>query len=348
MAKRDSHLNLLKSSPWDAIICDEADNYTSVTARRTVALFGRAIESLWQYARYVWPLTGTPIVNSAADLYPIMSSTLAKRLGALPSYDAFCNRYCMMVRNSFTHAMEPKSGVLQNGEELWAVLRPHMLARRGILNLPPLTVTTYPVEVSQESLDEITADLHRAMLASAFTEEQVERIVADALDDPAISRVRHALGLAKVSQAAVYTEYLVKSGAGPVVVYYLHRDVKDAAFAQLSDKKLRVAYIDGSNSGVSQPIQDAFQAGQLDVLLLQIQAGGAGITLTRANRGVMVEQPWTARAMEQAVKRMSRIGQKRPVLVEVLFASGCWLDELTSRLIAQKAQMSGIVLGHST
>lgn len=60
---------------------------------------------------------------------------------------------------------------------------------------------------------------------------------------------------------------------------------------------------------------DAFQAGQRDVFLISLRAGGQGLNLTAADY-VIHTDPWRNPAVDdQASDRAHRIGQARPVTV---------------------------------
>ena len=80
------------------------------------------------------------------------------------------------------------------------------------------------------------------------------------------------------------------------------------------------------------------------MLLVQTQAGGVGLTLTRAHRAVIVEIPWTAAALFQAIKRIHRISQVRACRADILLAPACWLDEVLSAVVTVKQKASDALL----
>jgi SNF2 family DNA or RNA helicase len=61
-----------------------------------------------------------------------------------------------------------------------------------------------------------------------------------------------------------------------------------------------------------------------------------GIALHAASQVVLGELPWTAAAQDQAIDRVHRIGQDRPVTAWRIIASGT-LDERMAELIGEKA-----------
>ena len=61
---------------------------------------------------------------------------------------------------------------------------------------------------------------------------------------------------------------------------------------------------------------EAFQAGEAgDIFLLSSGVGGLGLTLTAADRVVIVDPSWNPATDNQAVDRAYRMGQARDVVV---------------------------------
>ena len=58
------------------------------------------------------------------------------------------------------------------------------------------------------------------------------------------------------------------------------------------------------------------------VAFVSLMAGGTGLTLTRANQVVFLDQWWNPAVMEQAAARVHRIGQNKNVLDHVVDREG--------------------------
>ena len=80
-------------------------------------------------------------------------------------------------------------------------------------------------------------------------------------------------------------------------------------------------YLDGSTSMTQRKERvDAFQAGEGDVFLISLKAGGSGLNLTEADYVVHMDPWWNPAVEDQASDRAHRIGQTRPVTVYRLVA----------------------------
>jgi len=80
-------------------------------------------------------------------------------------------------------------------------------------------------------------------------------------------------------------------------------------------------------------------------LCLSMQVGGTGLTVTGANRVILVDPAWNPSADAQAIDRVHRIGQKREVVVYRLIGSGAIEDKMF-RLQIFKGGLSKTFMEH--
>jgi hypothetical protein len=334
---------MLQGAPYDLIIIDESHLIRRFDAARTRSILAPAPTAAaitpssmdppgaWTWSSRLWCLTGTPIVNSAADLWPLAYGPMRMPV----SWWDWGNQFCDEMRQDGFGGIRPIG--LKNIPALADTMRPHVLRRTlpgiGII-LPPLTINQVPVPVDQAALARAMADLEGwtpARLALALE-------LRDELHDAALARVRKVLGLAKVQVVARHVDQMLKNGEGPVVVFFQHTQVREELFTELSTRcGYKVSWIDGKVSRAQvTAAEDWFSMGWLDVILVQTDAGGVGISLVRSNRCVIAELPWTSVAMFQGVARLHRIRQERPVLAEVIRAHGCWLEEALAGAVSKK------------
>ena len=331
--------HLFQGPPFDVIVVDEAQEFRQYNAARTRTLF--APDGLVSRAKQMWCLSGTPIVNSAADVYPMLFGGLKSPA----TWQEFCNHYCTMVPDAY-QGVKPVG--IKNTEELAFILKPYVIRRTAEslgIKMPDLNVVRAPIKIADDALRHIMAGLE------GWTPTRLQEALAeqDDLRDSALSRVRHALGLAKVEAAAVHIHGIAESGEWPVVAFFQHTDVRQGVCNLLKTWGWQFSWIDGTISRTQlRAAKEWHQAGRLHGLLVQTQAGGTGLTLHRSHRVVVIEMPWTATALQQAIKRIHRIGQTVDCTAEILSATGCWLDEVMASVVGVKERASNDLLSRLT
>jgi SNF2 family DNA or RNA helicase len=91
----------------------------------------------------------------------------------------------------------------------------------------------------------------------------------------------------------------------------------------LDEAGVRYQYLDGATPAAERSRRvAAFQAGEGDLFLISLKAGGFGLNLTAADYVVITDPWWNPAAEDQAMGRAHRIGQLRPVTVYRLVTRG--------------------------
>ena len=82
-------------------------------------------------------------------------------------------------------------------------------------------------------------------------------------------------------------------------------------------------YLDGATPARERTARiAAFQAGEGDVFLISLAAGGVGLNLTAADYVIHMDPWWNPAVEDQASDRAHRIGQTRPVTIYRLVTEG--------------------------
>ena len=116
--------------------------------------------------------------------------------------------------------------------------------------------------------------------------------------------------------------------------------------AELEATGYRVLYLDGGT-----PVKERakliarFQAGEGDVFLISLKAGGTGINLTAADYVIHLDPWWNPAVEDQATDRAHRIGQTRPVTVYRLIAHGTIEQQILKMHADKRALVAGILEG---
>jgi SNF2 family DNA or RNA helicase len=149
-----------------------------------------------------------------------------------------------------------------------------------------------------------------------------------------IATVRRDLGLAKMSATVPWIKDFL-DGGDKLVVFAYHTDVVKGLAEEL--RKYNPAVIWGGTPPHKRQAEvDKFQDDEsCRVIILNIDAGGVGYTLTRAKDVAFVEGDWVPSKLIQAFDRICRIGQLAAALMGYFLVADGSLD----CRIAQSSQM---------
>jgi SNF2 family DNA or RNA helicase len=82
----------------------------------------------------------------------------------------------------------------------------------------------------------------------------------------------------------------------------------------------------------------AFEAGNAKVLVASVRVAGFGLNLQSARRAIFLETDWTAASIDQAIARLYRAGQTRPVRVSILTVADS-IDARVADIIRRKRRI---------
>lgn len=341
---------LRQGAPYDVIVVDECHELRRYGAARTRALLapvppyqtlipGQDEAGAWSWSRHFWGLTGTPIVNSAGDLWTFAAGPMRD-----PRF-----WYDWVSEFAADLKIDQNGGIkatgVKNVAKLCDLFRPVMLRRTlaGIgIQLPQLDINEWNLDVDQAEVDRIMAQLDERMQMKVM-----DAIAAESDDmESQMSTVRRQLGIAKMPKIAVYIAEQLATAREPIVVFFQHTDVRKGLYEILKNQYgYKVSWIDGKVTRAQlKAAVDWYQAGFIDVLLVQTDAGGMGLTLTRGTRVVFAELSWSAVAQWQAIKRVHRIGQTRPVIADIPRISTSWLEQVLGKVVSAKHRAADLFL----
>lgn len=321
---------------FEAAVLDESHKAVRDTAQRTV----RTLDLIKRVTR-VWPLTGTPMIRYADDLWPLCNALWPKYLDSLGirSESGFRRRFCTM-RNGFVtgsrqFTLRTLHEVLEGGRVMPAVVRRRTLAEVAPL-MPPVTSRVYELPLTGDERRRVNAELPKDILA------RLEAADATLDGEAHIATARRALGILKAPSAAE----LALDAPGKVIVIYWHHEVGDLLQLRLGEQ-VPLVRLDGATPMIHrQPIVDAFNkpAGP-KVFLLQMQAGGEAINPhEECSHLLFAERDWSGAVMDQALRRVRRMGQTRHQQVDFLDTDHP-LDVAMRRVAGRKMRDLGVLTG---
>lgn len=319
---------------WAAVIADEAHRAKNRDSAQSKAL--RKIKAPVKIAA-----TGTPIMNSPDELWPLLNWFDRE------NYRAYWRFFNMYVESYPGYKQKPVITGVRNPDALRHELA-HTLIRRTktqVLDDFPDKLPEEIIEVEmlpkqkkayQAAQNDFWLDIEAAMKDAG---EEKARSIVQALQagDPlAIGReVHHAAArlsfMRQISTSPALLdgddvsskldaciETITDHPGKPFVVACWHKKAAELVQERLARRKppvdARVLHGDVPQAD-RQQIVDDFQNGEFDILVSTIAVGGVGITLTRADTILFIEEDWVPANNRQMEDRLYRIGQKNDVSV---------------------------------
>lgn len=320
-------LGQLKNIKWDALVCDEAHYLKNYKAQRTVAV----MEVLWKHCTYKLLLSGTPFIRDIADGY-VPFSKLAP--SCFPSYISFCEEYAYRQN----HDWGVKYFGVKNAEKLSSIIRSSFYIRKTkkevLPDLPPKQFAR--VELGPEYCVKLPKD-------EAEVAEQQAKILALAVaqgnDNPAIPKClmgyKKLQGEIKAPFVSEFTSELLDLET-PTVVFAYHTNVITTLVTQLKKYDPRVITGQTPDKLRYEYVND-FQEAKTNLMIMNIVAGGVGITLDRSSTVVFAELTFSPSEIDQAICRCHRINTKNAVTGYYFVAKGS-LDQEIIDVVMEKAR----------
>ncbi|WP_425554427.1 SNF2-related protein [Kribbella sancticallisti] len=326
---------------WGLAVADEAQH-----AKNPLSRTARTLRTLPAATRLA--LTGTPVENRLSELWSILDWAAPGLLGTL---DRFRHDVAVPVERYRDEEATAR---------LARVTRPFLLRRKksdpGIApELPqktehdvvvPLTAeqATLYQAVAKETLakiEEAEGIARRGLVLSLLT--QLKQVC----NHPAQFLHEHGPLPRRSGKLAALDELLdvILAEGESVLIFSQYVEMCRLIESHLAARQVRTLFLHGG-IGVRKREQlvEQFQAGEAQVFLLSLKAGGVGLTLTKATHVVHYDRWWNPAVEDQATDRAYRIGQDRPVQVHRLVTENT-LEDRISTVLAAKRDLADAVVG---
>jgi len=304
------------AAPYDVIICDEAHYLKERDAHRTSYVF-RPDYGLVTLGKKIMLLSGTPMLNRPAELYPVLRACYPEALHDCPNFEAYGYKFCD-ASWGFNGSTEFNGS--SNSEELGNRLKGFMLARGlEVLGdkIPGVTYIDQPI-----SLDHMIDDAEHVATRRRLTgEAKVDKLIVD---------IRS-----------------VSNNVRKLVVFYYHESVRIALQRAFPHSPLIKGGLTSFQK--SQEIEKFVKLNS-EVMLVQIGAGGVGLDGLQyvCNTGYIAELDWTPALEEQAVGRLRRLGQTEHVTIYRPVGTDRGIDEHIDKMNQKKSVVIQDILMHVT
>ncbi|NEX21906.1 DEAD/DEAH box helicase [Thiorhodococcus mannitoliphagus] len=306
----------LAAVPWATVVADEAQAFKNANTKRS-----QAIMKLDAGFRMI--TTGTPIENHLGELWNLFRFINPGLLGSL---ETFNERFAIPIEQ------HRDSGARKRLRQL---LRPFILRRLKsdvLSELPPRTEITLELELGAAE----------SALYEALRRQAMERLESED-DHPGHKRIQLLAEIMRLRRACCHPKLVLPDSElasakldafGDILDDLLDNRHKALVFSQFVDhlslirtyldgRGISYQYLDGSTSESKRKAAvAAFQAGEGDLFLISLRAGGSGLNLTAADYVIHMDPWWNPAVEDQASDRAHRIGQERPVTIYRLVTKG--------------------------
>ena len=288
---------------WDLVIADEAHRIKAPGGK--ASLFFKRMRTR---ANYRVALTGTPMPHGPLDIYAVFRFLDITIFG--PGFAPFRQEYAVM--GGYHNKQITGFQKLDQLERLMGKIT--FRVGKEVLDLPPETHVTYHCDLAGEArrvYRDLEEDFVAQVLDGTVTAAnamvkllRLQQVTGGVVptDDGVVHRIDN-------SKQKLLADMLEDIGEDePVVVFCrFHADL-DAVHEACEQNGFASLELSGRRDELKR-----WQAGDAQVLAVQISAGGVGVDLTRARFSMYYSLSFSLGEYDQALCRVHRPGQTRPV-----------------------------------
>ncbi len=330
MMKRD--VSFYNETLFEFVILDEAQYI-----KNPLTIGSKAVKSLKKKTAIA--LTGTPIENSLKELWSIFDFIMPNYLGDLNTF-----------HNTFTLPI-----MLDSDEKQISMLK---------RQIQPFILRRFKKDVLKELPQKIETVLYADMTAeqrlcyeSYFSEIKGELNSSN-------SSINIISKLTRLRQIACHPSLFIENYKGEsgkkesalevikssiaeghrILFFSQFTSMLDIIKKSLEDEGIKYFYIDGKTKSQDRESMCAkFNAGENDIFLISLKAGGTGLNLTGADIVIHYDPWWNPSVMNQASDRAHRFGQKQVVQVINIIARDTIEEKIYKLQQKKKALIDNIL-----
>lgn len=329
-----------KEKNFDLVILDEAQSIKTVTSQ-----IKKAVMKLNSKVNFA--LTGTPIENNILELWSIFDFVLH---GYLDTLNKFKKVYKEVLIN-------PQSKKIENLKNIIAPFILRRTKKEVLTELPDKFETDIVVQLSEEQKQLYLSYVKKAKKEiSKFNKKENNRIKILAIltklrqicNSPILFKDDYDGRIAKIEVLKDLLPDIIENDHRLLIFSQFVGTLKEIE-KELLKQKIEYFYIDGGvPSKERQEICKKFNAGQKQVALISLKAGGTGLNLIGADVVIHYDPWWNIAVENQASDRAYRIGQKNSVQVIKLVTEGT-IEEKILKIQENKRKLTeSLIEGKST
>jgi len=158
-----------------------------------------------------------------------------------------------------------------------------------------------------------------------------------------VTKTKVAAAVAKAEFTAKYIVDMIAEDVGPILVFSDHIAPCKEIYDRLTAKTIGCKVVTGEMAAEQRAdIYSEFQKGKCPVLIATVGSSSTGINLTRASHTVFNDIPWAASDLQQAVKRIHRLGQDKTCVIHHIHLGP--FDQMIWKIVTSKQTTADRVL----
>ena len=336
-AWRDPFAAWAEKVQWDMVVGDECHRLKSPSGKASMCF-----KRLRSRATHRVGLSGTPMPHGPMDIYAQFRFLDSSIFG--PSFSAFRQTYAVM--GGYHNKQITGFQKLDQLERLMSKIT--FRAGKEVLDLPPATEVTYHCELTGEArriYKDLEEDFVARVLDGTVTAAnamvkllRLQQVTGGVVptDDGVVHRVDNA-------KQKLLADTMEDIGADePVVVFCRFKADLAAVHEACGQMEITSLELSGDRNEI-----ERWQAGDAQLLAVQIDAGGEGVDLTRARYSIFFSVGFSLGKYEQAKARTHRPGQNKPVTHIHLVARNT-VDVKIMRALEKRAEVVQAILAEIT
>lgn len=315
---------------FNSVIIDESHKCKSGKTQQS-----KFVEGICKGKRWVFALTGTPVVNNNTDL--VQQLKILGRLDDFGGYKHFVGRYCDGPKQS--------SNLRELNYKLWMCCFFRREKSKVLTQLPDKMRQYITCDITnRKEYDDAENDVIKYLRQyKNASDEKVARAMRGAVMVK-MGILKQIAARGKIKAVSEFVHDVIDGGEKLIMFAYL-KDVVEALKAEFPDA---VTVTGSDDIKAKQNAVDSFQNDpECKLIILNYKSGGTGLTLTAASRVGFIEFPWTYSDCEQAEDRAHRNGQKNAVNC-YYFLGDKTIDRYMYNVIQTKKDIANEVTGTTT
>lgn len=303
--------------------CKAVNNWGKPASKRATSVI-----ELAEHSEYCYLLSGTPMPSHNKDLFNIlrMLKCEAFDFNSKWAFLNYANKFCDPKETYFGKDFSGNS----NSDQLHGLLSNIMVRRIKKDVLPNLKKQRQFIPIEPKFKRDYV-NIERRL----YTPDEGDTYMGLAMTG------RNILSQYKIDTAIELAESLINSDESVVLVTNFN-ETADTLKAHFKDKCCEIR--GGMTDDAKQFSIDEFQKKMVPVCILNMKAGGVGITLTAAHTMIIIDYAWVPSDMVQVEDRICRTGQNDSCMIYYVYCINSTLDSLFIEMISDKSANIDLVV----